>query len=154
MLREILIVEQRDPSLKRRWFESRYFDLFIWQTPSGAFTKFQLCYDVERNERALVWSQSGGSYHDGVDHGDGVGGPGSGHGQSPIFVPDGRFDSGTVLARFTREAADIPADVREFVLAKIGEHLIQSRSRKMSRRRVRRERWQQRKSGPEGTKGN
>ena len=154
MLREILIVEQREPSLRRRWFESDYFDLFTWQDLSGAFVKFQLCYDVERNERALVWSQSDGSYHDGVDHGDGGGGSGSGHGQSPIFVPDGRLDSGTVVPRFRREAADIPADVREFVLARIGEHLIESHSRKMTRGQVRRERWQQRQAAPERTKGN
>jgi len=154
MLREILIVEQRDPSLRRRWFESDYFDLFIWQDLAGAYIKFQLCYDLERNERALVWGQSGGAYHDGVDHGDGGGRPGSGHGQSPIFVRDGRLDSGTVVPRFKREAADIPVDLREFVLAKIGEHLLEARSRKMSRRQVRRERWQRRNPGPETTKGN
>ena len=41
-LREIRIVQQDDPSLRRRWFESDYFDLFIWQDLSGTFVKFQL----------------------------------------------------------------------------------------------------------------
>ena len=71
MLREVLVVEQKDPSLKRRWFESDYFDLFIWQDPSGDFVRFQLCYDVELHERALVWNTAEGFYHDGVDHGEG-----------------------------------------------------------------------------------
>lgn len=137
-LREILIVQQNDPSLRRRWFESDYFDLFIWQDLSGAFVKFQLCYDVERNERALVWDGKGGFYHDGV----GLGGT-----MAPILVPHGKFDSGTVVPRFAREAADISAEVRDFVLAKIREHLIESHMKKLGRKRVRRERWQQRKSG-------
>jgi hypothetical protein len=139
MLREVLIVEQSEPSLKRRWFESDYFDLFIWQDASGAFVRFQLCYDVELNERALVWSNPEGFYHDGVDHG------GDGRGQAPILVSDGKFDSGTVVPRFEREAIQIPADVRDFVLVKMREHLIELHRQKMGRKRVRRERWQQRK---------
>jgi hypothetical protein len=141
MLREVLIVEQSEPSLKRRWFESDYFDLFIWQDAGGAFVRFQLCYDVELNERALVWSNPEGFYHDGVDHGDGE----NGRGQAPILVRDGKFDSGTVVPRFEREADQIPADVRDFVLAKMREHLIELHRQKMGRKRVRRERWQQRK---------
>ena len=140
MLREVLIVEQSEPSLKRRWFESDYFDLFIWQDPGGAFVRFQLCYDVELNERALVWSVPEGFYHDGVDHGDG-----DERGQAPILVRDGKFDSGTVVPRFEREADQIPADVRDFVLARMREHLIDLHRQKMGRKRVRRERWQQRK---------
>ena len=143
MLREVLIVEQNDPTLKRRWFESDYFDLFIWQDPSGDFVRFQLCYDVELNERALVWNRAEGFYHDGVDHGDGE--PGGGLGQAPILVRDGKFDSGTVVPRFEREAAQMPADVRDFVIAKMREHLIELHRQKMGRKRVRRERWQQRR---------
>ncbi len=142
MLREVLIVEQNDPALKRRWFESDYFDLFIWQDAGGAFVRFQLCYDVELNERALVWSDTEGFYHDGVDHGGSMDG---GVGEAPILVRDGKFDSGTVVPRFEREAAEIPADVRDFVLAKMRAHLIELHRQKMGRKRVRRERWQQRK---------
>ena len=136
MLREVLIVEQNNPSLRRRWFESDYFDLFIWQDLGGAFVRFQLCYDVELNERALVWSDREGFYHDGVDSG-GI--------QAPILVSDGKFDSGTVVPRFESEALQIPADVRDFVIAKMREHLIELHRQKMGRKRVRRERWQQRK---------
>jgi len=143
-LREVLVVEQNNPTLKRRWFESDYFDLFIWQDAGGAFVRFQLCYDVELNERALVWSDAEGFYHDGVDHGEGE--PGDGRAKTPILVRDGKFDSGTVVPRFEREAAEMPADVRDFVLAKMRAHLIELHRQKMGRKRVRRERWQQRKA--------
>jgi hypothetical protein len=137
-MREVLIVEQRDPSLKRRWFENDYFDLFTWQDSSGALTRFQLCYDVERNERALLWSRAGGTYHDGVDHGDESGG----HGQSPIFVSDGKFDSGTVVPRFELDSATLPSELRDFVLAKMRSHLLTQYRLKVGRDRVRRETWQ------------
>ena len=94
------------------------------------------------NERALVWSDTEGFYHDGVDHGEGMVG---GLGQAPILVRDGKFDSGTVVPRFEREAAEMPADVRDFVLAKMRAHLIELHRQKMGRKRVRRELWQQRK---------
>ena len=143
LLREVLIVEQKDPALKRRWFESDYFDLFIWQSLDGAFVRFQLCYDVELNERALIWNEASGFYHDGVDHGDS--GPGSGHAQAPIFLRDGKFDSGAVVPLFEQESAQMPADVRDFVLAKMREHLIELHRQKLGRKRVRRERWQRRR---------
>jgi hypothetical protein len=143
-LREVLVVEQKDLSLRRRWFQSDYFDLFTWQDAAGQVTKFQLCYDVGRNERALVWSRSEGTYHDGVDPGDAVGG----HGQTPILVPDGKFESGAVVPRFRLESAAIPAELRDLVLAKMREHLLAQYRLKVGRGRVRRERWQRR--GTEG----
>src|SRR5215470_9248310 len=134
VLREILIVEQKNPSLRRRWFQSDYFDLFTWQDTSGAVTRFQLCYDVGRNERALVWSRSEGVRHDGVDDGEAAGGGSS----TPIFVPDGKFDSGTVVPRFERESAPLPDELRDFILARAREYLLERHARKARRRRVRR----------------
>ena len=128
-LREVLIVEQTNPSLRRRWFESDYFDLFTWQDLRGTFTKFQLCYDADLAERALVWDRKEGFSHDTVDHGESP----SGGMETPILLEDGKFDSGTVVPRFEREAAGIPADVRDFVLAKIREYLIESHRRKARR---------------------
>jgi hypothetical protein len=136
-LREITIVEQTDPSLRRRWFENDYFDLFTWQDSTGALTKFQLCYDVELNERALVWERSVGTYHDGVDHGDGAR-------QTPILVDGGKFESGTVVPRFERDSANLPPELRDFILAKMREHLLSQYRLKVGRDLVRREQWQKR----------
>jgi hypothetical protein len=141
-LREVSIVEQRDPALRRRWFESDFFDLFTWQDAAGALTKFQLYYDVELNEHALVWSRAGGTYHDGVDSGDASSG---GRGQAPIHVADGKFDSGTVVPRFERDSAALPSEMRDFVLAKMREHLLAQYRLKVGRDRVRREQWQKRR---------
>src|SRR5215831_9346692 len=93
-LREITIVEQRDPALRRRWFENDYFDLFAWQDTSGAVTRFELYY--------------------GVDHGDSSGA----YPQTPILVSGGKFDSGTVVPRFERDSAALPSPLRDLVLAK------------------------------------
>jgi hypothetical protein len=145
-MREVLIVEQTDPSLRRRWFENDYFDLFTWQDSTGALTKFQLCYDVGRNERALIWNRSVGTYHDGVDSGDETGG----HGQAPIFVRDGKFDSGTVVPRFEQDSATVPPELRDIVLAKMREHLLAQYRLKVGRDMVRREQWQKRRTGGKG----
>ena len=140
-LREVLIVEQTDPKLRRRWFENDYFDLFTWQDPDGALAKFQLYYDVERNERALTWTRNVGTYHDGVDHGNAT----SGHPEAPILVSGGKFDSGTVVPRFERDSAALPPELRDVVLAKMREHLLSQYRLKVGRDRVRREQWQNRR---------
>jgi len=79
-----------------------------------------------------------------VDHGDGTEG---GLGQAPILVRDGKFDSGTVVPRFEREAAQMPPTCATSILAKMRAHLIALYRQKMGRKRVRRERWQQRRPG-------
>ena len=140
MLREIEGVRQDNPAATRRWFQSDYFDLFTWQDGSGGFTRFQLCYDVERDERAFEWSAQHGFFHDGVEYADR---PGS-RPAAAILTQEGKLDSGTVVPRFTREAAHIAADVREFILGKIREHLIERHQVRSLRKEVRRAAWQKR----------
>jgi hypothetical protein len=150
MLREIERVMQDNPSLRRRWFQSDYFDLFTWQDAGGYFNCFQLCYDVELNERALVWSKEYGFYHDGVEHEDrGLSRP-----ASALLVENGRFDSGTVAPRFAAESAQIAPEVREWVVSKIREYLIEQHRARASRRRVRREIWQHRSPQSKLPQGN
>ena len=144
-LHEVLIVEQTDPALQRRWFENDYFDLFTWQDSTGVVVKFELYYDVERDERALVWSRGVGTYHDGVDHGDSLGG----YPQAPILVSGGKFDSGSVVPRFERDSASLPPELRDVVLAKMRGHLLAQYRLKVGRDKVRREKWQQRPGGKE-----
>lgn len=144
MLREIRGVKQDRPGSTRRWFQSDYFDLFTFQDDTGAFTGFQLCYDVERNERAFSWSAANGFFHDGVDD---AAVPQSQ--ASAILLPEGRLDSGTVVPRFTREAVEIAPEVRELVHVKIREYLLKVYHERRSRRRVRREGWQAREAAGE-----
>lgn len=149
MLREIKGGRQDNPAATRRWFQGEYFDLFTWQDSSGGFTRFQLCYDIERNEHAFEWSARHGFFHDGVDYGDR---PGS-RPAAAILTQEGKLNSGTVVPRFTREAAQIAAEVREFILAKIREHLIERHQVRSQRKEVRRDAWQKRNL-PDSAGGN
>lgn len=141
MLREITRVAQNKPGFRRRWFEGKYFDLFTWQDATGAFTSFQLCYDVERRERAFSWNALHGFFHDGVDSGTDL------RTANPaILSGGGKLDAGEVLPRFQAEAVNMPADVRELVIGMIREHLLERRDVKTKRQTVRREAWQRRES--------
>jgi hypothetical protein len=139
MLREITIVAQNKPGFRRRWFEGDYFDLFTWQDSSGAYTSFQLCYDVQHRERAFSWFADRGFFHDGVDDSGDLT-----RGQPALLTQGGKLDAGEVLPRFEREAQNMPADVRELITEKIREHLFIRHDVKSKRRQVRREDWQKR----------
>lgn len=145
MLREITRVVQQDPDRRRRWFQDGYFDLFLWQTARGTFDTLQLCYDIQRRERALIWNEGQGFFHDGVDTGE----DSPLADRSPQFVRDGAFQWSEVRTRFGAAAGDIPAEVREFVLGKIDEYWRdKARARHSKRHKVRRADWQARGSGP------
>ena len=139
MLREITRVQQQDPKRRRRWFQDGYFDLFLWQTAAGAIDALQLCYDIRRRERALLWSEAQGFFHDGVDTGE----DSPLADRSPQFVRDGAFQWSEVRTRFRDAAGDVPAEISEFVLGKIDEYWRDKhRERHNRRHKVRREDWQ------------
>jgi len=145
MLREIRNLQQHDPALTRRWFQSDYFDLFIWSQADGTATMLQLCYDLRRNERAITWKKDIGFFHDGVDDGEGSGPHGTGGNATPILVADGPYDAEKVNSRFLRESTDMPVELRKLVLSKLHEYSISGPilRRDQPRRSVRREDWQQ-----------
>jgi hypothetical protein len=141
MLREITRIEQQDPNRRRRWFQDGYFDLFLWQTATGTIDSLQLCYDIRRRERALLWSEAQGFFHDGVDAGE----DSPLADRTPLFVRDGAFQWSDVRTRFREASAEIPAEVRAFVLDKIDEYWRDKhRARHNRRHNVRRENWQAR----------
>ena len=145
MLREIKNVKQKDEQLTRRWFQSDYFDLFIWSGDDGAIRTFQLCYDLRRRERALTWKEGLGFFHDGVDDGESEGPAGS-HNASGLLTEGSRgpFDAEKVNPRFMRESADMPIELRGFVLGKLHEYALTGEiiRRDPPRRAVRRDDWQ------------
>lgn len=144
MLREIRNVKQSDANLMRRWFQSDYFDLYLWSNAAGRVVMVQLCYDLRCNERAITWKEGIGFFHDGVDDGEGSGPHGDGGKASPILVANGPYAADKVNARFMRESGDLPIDVRKLVLAKLHEYSISGPAKPMAqaRRKVRREDWQ------------
>jgi hypothetical protein len=145
MLREIRNLKQNDPALTRRWFQSDYFDLFVWSDPDATVLMLQLCYDLRRNERAITWKKDIGFFHDGVDDGEGSGPHGSGGNATPILVANGPYDAEKVNSRFMRESADMPVELRKLVLSKLHEYSMSGPilRRDQPRRHVRRDPWQQ-----------
>ena len=124
MLREIKISRRDDPAIFKRWFESGYFDLFLWfrveqavQSPAAPLHPFhmQLCYDKPARERAVSWREGHGYFHDGVLSNQ----PGDIVAKSSILEAGGQFDFTKVNARFLRESAELEIDVRKFVLEKL-----------------------------------
>jgi hypothetical protein len=150
MLREIRNVKQTDAQLTRRWFQSDYFDLFIWFDPANAVKSFQLCYDLRRRERALTWKDALGYFHDGVDDGESEGPAGPNASGLLTGASRGPFDAEKVNSRFMRESADMPIELRSFVLGKLHDYALNGQilRREAPRRVVRRDEWQ--KAGEAG----
>lgn len=116
MLREVTHVRQNEPEVTKRWFESEFFDLYLWQR-DGRIVHMQLCYNRFRpNESAISWKEGAGLFHDGVD--------GARRMQSPLLSGGGSFDAERVNARFLRESADLPIEIRKFVLAKLHQFAL------------------------------
>jgi hypothetical protein len=135
MMKEILGVTD-EPRTQRRWFHDEYFDLFVWQTSAGEITLFQLCYGIDSSERALVWHQHGGFFHDGLH---------SARSSEQVLGarlhPDTPLDADPIVARFEGAASTLPEDVREFVSARLREYAEQ-KPVPARRKRFRREDWQ------------
>lgn len=144
-------MRQTDPAVRKRWFESAFFDLYLWQE-GETFVHMQLCYDRHRpTESAISWKAGLGLFHDGVDA--------VRRSEAPLLEAGGAFDAERVNARFLRESAALPITVRKFVLAKLHEFALTGPVKRGAARRarVRREAWQERAgaagaSSSEGTR--
>ena len=115
-LREIPQVRQVPGEARRRWFSSVNFDLIVWLNERNGIDGFQLCYDKTGEERALTWRHGTGFSHAAVDSGEDRTGK---YKSSPILVPDGRFDGGTIAARFKEESTAIDPGIAGFVFDKL-----------------------------------
>ena len=129
MFREITVSKQAADGPKRRWYQSAYFDLFIFYYRHGEradakadreFVGLQLCYDIRRNQRSLEWKKDSGFSHHRVNKG---GDTMSDHGASASLLEQGgEFDANAVLGRFMRDSGGLPPIVRKFVLDKFTEY--------------------------------
>jgi hypothetical protein len=129
VFREITVTKQADQGPKRRWYQSDYFDLFVFyfrhseRADSKADREFvgvQLCYDIRRNQRSFEWKKEGGFSHHRVNKG---GDTMSDHGASvSLLEKGGDFDAHAVLGRFMREADGLPPIVRKFVMQKLTDY--------------------------------
>lgn len=126
MFREIKVSRQPEDGRRRRWYQSDYFDLFVWYIKHEdrrdprerrEFVTMQLCYDTGGRQRALEWSKARGFRHHRVDKAsDSLSDHGAGAAE---LVAGGDFDSERVLPRFMQDAAALPPIVRDFVLERL-----------------------------------
>ena len=134
MFREITVSKQANEGAKRRWYQSDYFDLFIFYFRHSAradvkadreFVGMQLCYDIRRKQRTLEWKKEGGFSHHKVVKGGGD--TMSDHGASAsLLEPGGDFDAASVVDRFMRESTTLPPIIRQFVLQKLADYAQES----------------------------
>ena len=114
-----MLTEQRNhqpnDKLNRRWFSDDFFDLIVWENKQGEIIQFELCYDVNKNEHSFCWHKDKGHGHLKVDDGEITGR----HKMSPIFLPDGHFDSKTIAYKFIKASTSIDTKVADFVHQKI-----------------------------------
>lgn len=130
MFREIKVSKQATDGPKRRWYQSDYFDLFIFYyrhsqradvKADREFVGMQLCYDIRRKQRTLEWKKEGGFSHHRVVKGGGD--TMTDHGASAALLEQGGdFDADAVVDRFMRESTSLPPIVRQFVLQKLAEY--------------------------------
>jgi hypothetical protein len=129
VFREITVAKQAETGPKRRWYQSDYFDLFVFYFRHGEradaradreFVGLQLCYDIRRNQRTLEWKKEAGFSHHRVNKGaDTL----SDHGASAsLLEKGGEFDANAVLGRFMRESEGLPPIVRKLVMEKLAEY--------------------------------
>jgi hypothetical protein len=133
MFREITVSKQANEGPKRRWYQSDYFDLFIFyfrhseradRKADREFVGMQLCYDIRRKQRTLEWKKEGGfSHHRVVKGGDTM----ADHGASASLLQQGgALDADAVVDRFMRESVTLPPIVRQFVLQKLSQYAQQA----------------------------
>jgi len=134
VLREISDVTQDDPSILRRWFHDDYFDLFVLQA-GGELDAFELCYGIDSDERALVWSRAGGYFHDG-------GTSASGDFIGAQLASGDPLEADPIIARFERAAAELPEALRLALTACLREYALQDAEGVARRGRFRRAGWQ------------
>jgi hypothetical protein len=116
MLREIMTARQVPGEPKRRWFMSRNADLIVWVDERDSPIGFQLCYDKDTGEHALTWKADSGYSHTAVDSGESR--PAK-YKETPILVADGVFDAQRILDDFRRQGKALPAEIVEFVEARM-----------------------------------
>ena len=132
MLREIFDVRQDDPGQARRWFHDEYFDLFVRQAGED-LTAFELCYGIDSNEQALVWSRASGFFHDGELTGPFIG---SRLGSGDPLAAD------PIIARFEDAAGGLPPGLRTALEDRLREFALQNADGSARRSRFRRADWQ------------
>jgi hypothetical protein len=99
----------------RKWMFDDYFDLYLWYQPDGTVFGFQLCYDKDRDQRALTWDRAGKFQHNRVDAGEAK--PNAN--QTPILSEPCPFSREPVRSEFVKRAVHLEPAIVALILSKI-----------------------------------
>ncbi len=117
-LAEISNPSQDHAGARRRVFDSPTMNLYLWQDAgSGDIVRFQLCYDTDRDEHALLWRRDGGFRHERIDGGEDE----PLYNRSPVSIPDGDIDLPYLIASFRQQSGDLEPAVAAFVAQRLAE---------------------------------
>jgi hypothetical protein len=116
MLEEMDGVRQHPGEPRRRWFTSADADLYVW-AEGEEIVSFRFCYDKQSDEHALSWDAREGVKHDRIDDGE----CSTKYKMTPILVPDGDFDLGELIRKFTGQSEKVDPQIVEFVVEKLRE---------------------------------
>jgi len=119
MLKEILPVRHSSHQVKKRWYNNRDMDLFIWfehETP----VRFLLSYDKQQTEHAIQWQQNDGFVHFLVDTGETESGY---YKQSPVLLAlINKFDAYRVARSFMSNSTNMETQIADFIYARLMEY--------------------------------
>jgi hypothetical protein len=98
-----------------RWFQSDYFQLFIWSENNSPIA-FRLCYNRGYRERAITWEKATGHIrHDAVDDGESI----ESYPRSPILIAQRHAIPAGVIERFQRTPGEVPFEIRQLVIEQL-----------------------------------
>ncbi len=117
MLSEFKDLRQYPDEDRRRLFTDKDFSLYVWYR-EGRLSGFELCYDKQAEEKALLWT---------VDHGfswhtveDGETEPYSMKASAILTSPQAAL-APNLIEDFGRAAGDLEPEIRDLVLEKLGQ---------------------------------
>jgi hypothetical protein len=105
---------------RRRWFTAADMDLVVWYDERGAISGFELYYDKNTNEHAVIWDAEAGYAHLAVD--DGEQKPVLDYKQAPILTPDGQLNRKRVGKLFESYCSKLPVELSRFVSGKLRDY--------------------------------
>jgi len=119
MFSEISNVSQIKGEPKRKWFTDKDLELIIWLDENGKIIGFQLCYETEKESRAVTWLENAGYSHARIDEGEDRL---PHHKATPILIPGGIFDKKTIEERFASSSSGLPKEIARFISKKLSEY--------------------------------
>ncbi len=128
MLREISNVRQQPNDHFRRCFRGKSLELLVWYKPDQSIYGFQLCYDPERNPRAVTWTEERGLTHSSIDDGEET--PLAN--RSPTLQRSVDFDPAQILDSFNAVAINLPGEEREMVQYQLEKSALDQKPSKRS----------------------